>query len=102
MLVTNDSGPAHFASLTPIEVVVLFGPETPRLFAAPSPRTHPFWAGLACSPCINAFNDRRSPCPDNVCMQRIAVDQVLGRVRLLFDARRSRCDVRIYPVEMAA
>src|SRR5262249_21184770 len=25
VLVTNDSGPAHFASLTPIDVVVLFG-----------------------------------------------------------------------------
>ena len=34
ILVTNDSGPAHFASLTPINVVTLFGPETPDLFAA--------------------------------------------------------------------
>ena len=40
VLVTNDSGPAHFATLTPVDVVVLFGPETPQLFAAPSPRTH--------------------------------------------------------------
>src|SRR5262249_13569114 len=60
VLVTNDSGPAHFASLTPVDVVVLFGPETPRLFAAASPRTHPLWAGIACSPCINAFNNRNS------------------------------------------
>ena len=29
ILVTNDSGPAHFASLTAIHVVTLFGPETP-------------------------------------------------------------------------
>src|SRR5438067_5168161 len=32
ILVTNDSGPAHFASMTPIRVVTLFGPETPALF----------------------------------------------------------------------
>ena len=32
VLVTNDSGPGHFASLTPVHAIVLFGPETPRLF----------------------------------------------------------------------
>ncbi len=85
VLVTNDSGPAHFASLTPVQVVVLFGPETPRLFAATSSRTHPLWAGLACSPCINAFNDRKSPCRDNVCMQNITVDQVFGEVCRLYE-----------------
>src|SRR6266446_1056304 len=30
ILVTNDSGPAHFASMTPIHVVTLFGPGHPR------------------------------------------------------------------------
>lgn len=64
VLVTNDSGPAHFAALTPIDVVALFGPETPLLFAAPGPRSHPLWAGLACSPCINAFNNRQTACRD--------------------------------------
>ena len=28
VIVTNDSGPAHFASLTNINIIVLFGPET--------------------------------------------------------------------------
>jgi ADP-heptose:LPS heptosyltransferase len=88
VLVTNDSGPAHFASLTPIDVVVLFGPETPRLFAAPSPRTHPLWAGIACSPCINAFNDRFSACRDNVCMQRLSVEHVFQQVARLYEQRR--------------
>ena len=32
VLVTNDSGPAHFASLTTIHTVTLFGPETPCAF----------------------------------------------------------------------
>ena len=39
VLVTNDSGPAHFASLTPVHTVVLFGPETPRLFGSLAPAT---------------------------------------------------------------
>jgi ADP-heptose:LPS heptosyltransferase len=88
VMVTNDSGPAHFATLTPIDVVVVFGPETPRLFAARSPRTRALWAGLACSPCLNAFNNRNSACRDNVCMQRITVDEVFAEVRSRFEARQ--------------
>jgi ADP-heptose:LPS heptosyltransferase len=78
VLVTNDSGPAHFATLTPIEVVTLFGPETPALFAARTPRNHVIWANLACSPCVSAANNRFSTCRDNLCMQRISVDEVFG------------------------
>ena len=89
VLVTNDSGPAHFASLTPIDVVVLFGPETPRLFAARSPRTHPLWAGLACSPCINAYNDRNSACRHNVCMTRLTVSQVFEETCRVYESRRT-------------
>ena len=87
VLVSNDSGPAHFATLTDVDVVVLFGPETPRLFAGTSPRTHALWAGLACSPCINAFNNRASPCSNNVCMQAITVDDVFDEVRRCLAAR---------------
>jgi ADP-heptose:LPS heptosyltransferase len=89
VLVSNDSGPAHFATLTDVDVVVLFGPETPRLFAATSPRTHALWAGLACSPCINAFNNRASPCTNNVCMQAIAVADVFDAVCRCLAARPS-------------
>ena len=89
VLVTNDSGPAHFATLTPIDVVTLFGPETPFLFAARSPRNHVLWAGLACSPCVSAFNNRLSDCRDNLCMQRIPVDDVLAET-LAALARRFR------------
>ncbi len=78
LLITNDSGPAHFASLTPAHVVTLFGPETPRLFAARTPRNVALCAGVACSPCVNAYNNRQSPCRNNVCMQQITVEQVFA------------------------
>lgn len=78
VLVTNDSGPAHFATLTPIDVVTLFGPETPALFAARTSRNHVLWAGIACSPCVSALNNRVSRCRDNACMQAIAVDEVFN------------------------
>jgi ADP-heptose:LPS heptosyltransferase len=87
VLVTNDSGPAHFAALTPIDVVTLFGPENPRLFAARTVRNHVFWAGIACSPCVSALNGRTSPCKDNVCMQRIGVDRVLDEVCRIYEVR---------------
>jgi len=87
VVVTNDSGPAHYAALSPIDVVTLFGPETPRMYGSLSPRSHVEWAALPCSPCVNAFNDRTSPCKDNVCMQRITTDQVFRTVVGVLQAR---------------
>jgi len=86
ILVTNDSGPAHFASMTPIRVVTLFGPETPALFAARSPNATALWAGIACSPCVNAYNNRQSVCRNNVCMQAITVDDVFKEVSRIYDS----------------
>jgi ADP-heptose:LPS heptosyltransferase len=80
ILVTNDSGPAHFASMTPIHIVTLFGPETPKLFAARSENARVLWAGIACSPCVNAYNNRQSPCRNNLCMQAITVDDVFAEI----------------------
>lgn len=76
LLVTNDSGPAHFATLTPIQVITLFGPETPALFGSGSPRAHVLWKDLPCSPCVSAYNNRLSTCKDNRCMQEISVEEV--------------------------
>ena len=86
ILVTNDSGPAHFASMTPIRVVTLFGPESPALFAARSANATALWAGIACSPCVNAYNNRQSVCRNNLCMQAIAVDDVFEEVTRIHDS----------------
>jgi len=76
VLVSADSGPPHFAVLTPIRGVTLFGPETPRLYGPVTPRNTALTAGLACSPCIHAWNRRVSTCIDNVCMQRLTAEDV--------------------------
>jgi hypothetical protein len=52
------------------------------------------WAGIGCSPCINAFNDRLSACADNRCMQLITVQQVFEQVRGIYEARRAVGTVR--------
>jgi ADP-heptose:LPS heptosyltransferase len=75
-LVTNDSGPAHFATLTEIQVITLFGPETPLLFGANTLRCHILWKNIPCSPCVSAYNNRQSTCSNNLCMQRISVGEV--------------------------
>jgi ADP-heptose:LPS heptosyltransferase len=87
VLVTNDSGPGHFASLTPVHAIVLFGPETPRLFGPLAPATTVIWKELACSPCVSVFNHRLSPCRNNVCMQSITVDEVFTAVQSALEKR---------------
>ena len=71
--------------MTTIHTLTLFGPETPALFAANSPRSHVIWAGLACSPCVSAYNNRVSTCRDNRCMQQITVDQVFNKTCELYE-----------------
>jgi ADP-heptose:LPS heptosyltransferase len=89
LLVTNDSGPAHFAILTGIDAVTLFGPETPLLFAPPGIRSHAIYAGVACSPCVNAYNNRQTACRNNICMQSITVDQVFEAASRIYEQRIS-------------
>jgi ADP-heptose:LPS heptosyltransferase len=88
ILVTNDSGPSHFSTLTDIDTIVLFGPETPRLYGAKRDRTHTVWAALACSPCVNVFNHRFSPCKNNVCMQAITMDDVYETVQMCLERKK--------------
>jgi ADP-heptose:LPS heptosyltransferase len=99
VLVTNDSGPGHFSSLTDIHTVVLFGPETPALYGPLGINAHVMYASLACSPCVNALNHRDSPCRNNVCMQTITAEQVFEKVRLLLaQPNRRRPTLAVYPL----
>src|SRR5947209_16034471 len=86
VLVTTDSGPAHFASITPITVLAFFGPATPAVFCARSVNATALWAGIACSPCVNAYNNRQSVCRNNLCMQAITVDDVFEKVTHIYDS----------------
>jgi len=79
-MITNDSGPAHFASITEMPTFVLFGPETPKLYG-PLGQTTPIYAGLGCSPCVAATNHRQTPCIDNVCLKVIDPEQVYDLVK---------------------
>lgn len=84
-MVTNDSGPAHFAAATGLPTIVLFGPETPKLYQ-PLGNSRAIYAGLACSPCVSAHNHRKTACTDNVCMQAITVEEVYAAVAEVLSA----------------
>ena len=85
LMVTNDSGPGHFSSITPLPTFVLFGPETPHLYGSLGNST-PIFAGLACSPCVSAANHRKTPCTDNKCLQAITVQQVFAAILPVLEA----------------
>lgn len=85
LMVTNDSGPGHFSSVTPLKTFVLFGPETPALYGSLGNSTA-IYAGLACSPCVSASNHRKTACSDNVCLQAITVDKVFNTISSLLPA----------------
>jgi ADP-heptose:LPS heptosyltransferase len=80
ILVSNDSGPPHFASLTKIRIIVLFGPETPAMYAPLSSNLEVVYRNLACSPCVSAFSHRKSICKNNLCLKLITVDDIFRRV----------------------
>jgi ADP-heptose:LPS heptosyltransferase len=86
VMVTNDSGPAHFAALTGIHVIVLFGPEIPERYRPLSATADVIHTGYSCSPCIGPLNQRRSPCNDNVCLKSITVEEIAARVRARLQA----------------
>lgn len=90
VIITNDSGPAHFAALTPIQIISLFGPETPELYSPVSPNNQSLVAGLQCSPCIHVFNARDSACTDNQCMKQITVEQVFAAFERAIAKRNAR------------
>jgi len=83
LFISNDSGPVHFASATDIPILALHGPEHPDLFGPMSPKGTPLHLGLACSPCISPYNQKKSSCTDNLCMQGITVEMVMAQARRL-------------------
>ena len=87
LLITNDGGPGHFTSLTPLPAIILYGPETPALYGTLDQKSVHLYVPLTCSPCLTAYNHRNSPCDgDNVCLKRISPGRVLEKAHQLLEA----------------
>jgi ADP-heptose:LPS heptosyltransferase len=88
LLVTNDGGPGHFASMTPIPAIILYGPETPQLYGPLGPKTASLYVPLSCSPCLTAYNHRNSPCDgDNACLKGILPEEVVLKSIQILEGR---------------
>lgn len=71
LLVTNDTGPRHYAVAFDVPAVVLMGPTDPRYTAANLEKTSVLRMKLECSPC------HKSICPgDHECMVMIKPETV--------------------------
>lgn len=101
LMVTNDSGPSHFSGLTKMACVTLFGPETPLLYQPLGEDKTYVSANLACSPCVNVLNHRFSACQNNVCMQKISVEEVFQKVTSLLDRRLGKKESRDFSDEVS-
>ncbi len=83
LLLSNDSGPPNLASLTAIKTLVFFGPETPACYKPLGDHVEALYADFLCSPCVSAYNHRKSACRDNKCLKAISVDEVMQRIEAI-------------------
>lgn len=80
LLITNDTGPRHYAVAFDIPVVVIMGPTDPRYTAANLEKTVVLREDLDCSPC------HKSICPsDHECMVTIKPEAVFQASRHLLE-----------------
>lgn len=77
LFVGNDSGPMHIADAMNIPVVGLFGPGEPHLFSPTGKKAVFIHHKLECNPCdqIHCVH------PDNPCMNRITVEEVIEKIK---------------------
>jgi ADP-heptose:LPS heptosyltransferase len=78
-VVTNDTGPMHMALALGAPTVGLFGPVDPRHYGWVDLKVRMVYKPLYCSPCLHEVDE--PPCHgNNICMKRIAVEEVLNAV----------------------
>jgi ADP-heptose:LPS heptosyltransferase len=85
LLIGNDNGPLHFASMTACKILALFSTDSPFVYG-PLGNCVVLYQFYQCSPCISAFNHKHTRCIDNQCLKTLHPDLVSDyAVRLLED-----------------
>jgi ADP-heptose:LPS heptosyltransferase len=75
LLITNDNGPEHFASITKTKTIALFSTDSPFIYG-PIGKTIILYEFFQCSPCISALNHKNSKCSNNLCLKAINPEKV--------------------------
>lgn len=76
LLISNDNGPAHLASLTSTPTLALFSTDSPFMYG-PLGNCVILYTFFHCSPCISVLNNKRSRCANNLCLQTLEPVKVL-------------------------
>ncbi len=85
LLITNDSGNPHFASMTGLKTLALYGPETPFMYG-PLGKAVCLFDFFHTSPSITTYNHKNPPSADNESLSRIEPDRVVHMAqRILAD-----------------
>lgn len=97
-VVTNDTGPMHFAIALDRPTVCLFGPVSPDHYGVRKTNVETLYHAVYCSPCAHEIDT--PPCAGvNVCMQLIEVPEVLAAVTRQLEGKAA--PVRLPLVDVA-
>ncbi|MDH3999546.1 MAG: lipopolysaccharide heptosyltransferase II, partial [Desulfuromonadales bacterium] len=87
MLITNDTGPRHYATAFDLPAVVIMGPTDPRYTASNLDKSIVLRQEMDCSPC------HKKVCPaDHQCMRDILPQQVTDAARRLIQTIENKED----------
>ena len=75
LLISNDNGPVHFATLTNTPTLALYSTDSPFVYGSLG-KCLILYSFYQCSPCIMAYNHKNSQCMDNKCLQAISPSTV--------------------------
>jgi len=75
LLISNDNGPVHFAAMTDTPTLALYSTDSPFVYGSLG-KCLILYSFYQCSPCIMAYNHKRSDCLDNKCLQAIPASTV--------------------------
>jgi ADP-heptose:LPS heptosyltransferase len=75
LLIGNDNGPLHFASMTSCRMLGLYSAESPFLYG-PLGDCVVLYQFYQCSPCLSAYNHKHTRCTDNRCLKTLDPDLV--------------------------
>jgi ADP-heptose:LPS heptosyltransferase len=88
-VVTNDTGPMHFAIALDRPTVCLFGPVSPDHYGMRKANVETIYHAVYCSPCAHEIDT--PPCAgNNICMQLIELDEVVAAVERQLDGKAAK------------
>ncbi|MFA7402482.1 MAG: glycosyltransferase family 9 protein [Pelobacteraceae bacterium] len=81
LMISNDSGPMHIASLYGINLAAFFGPESPIVYGPVNRNSLVFKStDQYCSPCLSVYDSKKclygEECQDNICLRSIVPAEI--------------------------